>query len=797
VASDTYSRSYQALVGLRDANEGADGGRNEATTRLQLVNSLLIECLGWVKEDIVCEHAHSGGYADYVCAIRHPSLVVEAKREGVYFELPPGLGRKIDLTSITRENRQMKAAVEQVSVYAQKRGIPLACVCNGWQLVLFVPVRGDGTPPLEGSCFVFDSLSDMADHFFDLWSYVSKDGVADGRAARALLRGDGDVLPARLSSHIPSYPGYKGRNRFQAGLQIMTDLVLQDLPLGRDMEEQFLTECYAPSGALSQHALVSKNLLRARYVALFGDSVNTPTMVPASDKNGISHQLVAEGLSKRPIILVGDVGAGKTTFIRNLIKVEGKDVLHGAVTLYVDLGSQANLGDDLAGYIIGDIKRQLREDHDYDFDDDRIVRGIYHRELEQFRHGIYGRLEKEDPPEFRKQELGLLAGLIGRPDAHLKAALEHLVRGRKQQVICFLDNADQRSTDSQQQAFLIAHEMAANWHLLVYLALRPETFFYSTQRGSLSGYHPKAFTIAPPRIDLVVKRRLDFAMKIAKGEVGIPALSSEVTVTSDDLVAVLEAFRLSLDRSRPLVQALDNISGGNARRGLDLVATFLGSGHVDTPAIAQGQREGEYTIPLHQFLRAVIYGDARHFDPSRSLVGNLFELVFVDPKEHFLMPVMLGAMTSLKQSAGRGGFVEVDTVASILQNRGFHPEQIDRCMERALAKNLLQPRLGDPERDSRAIRLTTVGAYHFGPLVRQFTYVDSIIVDTPILDPDVRSRIVDVERIGERLDRAAVFVEYLDTQWVEGCLATDVFDWPSVGASLKCNIAEIRRRIAS
>ena len=44
---------------------------------------------------------------------------------------------------------------------------------------------------------------------------------------------------------------------------------------------------------------------------------------------------------QRPILLVGDIGAGRTTFIRHLIKVSAKEILRDAVLLYVDLGAFA------------------------------------------------------------------------------------------------------------------------------------------------------------------------------------------------------------------------------------------------------------------------------------------------------------------------------------------------------------------------------------------------------------------------------------------------------------------------
>ena len=47
------------------------------------------------------------------------------------------------------------------------------------------------------------------------------------------------------------------------------------------------------------------------------------------------------------MILIGDVGVGKTTFIRHLIKVDAPQVFNESLTFYIDLGSQANFTEKL------------------------------------------------------------------------------------------------------------------------------------------------------------------------------------------------------------------------------------------------------------------------------------------------------------------------------------------------------------------------------------------------------------------------------------------------------------------
>ncbi|MDE2716642.1 MAG: hypothetical protein OXI33_06455, partial [Chloroflexota bacterium] len=363
----------------------------------------------------------------------------------------------------------------------------------------------------------------------------------------------------------------------------------------------------------------------------------------------------------------------------------------------------------------------------------------------------------------------------------------------------FIDNTDQRYERVQQEAFLISQEIAENWPTTVFLALRPGTFHESQRTGTLSGYHPKAFTISPPRIDLVLQRRLTFALRLARGEVPISALGEEVGVNLASLETVLKVFLRSLDRNRHLVVAIDNIAAGNVRRALDLVKDFFGSGHVDTGKILDIEDGGgNYVIPLHEFLRAVIHGESEYYDPSRSPIANLFDISHLDGKEHFLLPCLLALLGDPRTSSRNDGFVETAWVYERLQGYDFTVGQIDSALAKAYRSALLEAEArgsissGDvPD----TIRVTPVGAYHLQRMAGLFTYVDAMIVDTRVLDPVVRGELEVVESIGGRLDRTERFSSYLDSQWREAGLSGAAFEWPNVSRALARDIGRVRSRI--
>jgi hypothetical protein len=774
------------------------GDRNEATTRFTLVDMIFLDCLGWSREDVVLEKAHDRQFADYVFSAPRELLIVEAKREGATFDVPAG-GPWVEtsLPALVRGNEALASAIRQVASYCQTRGIPYGAIANGTQLVAFIANRQDGVPPLEGRCLVFHSLAHMAAEFLPLWNALSKRGVEDKGLEKLLI---GDVvanLPPKLSSSLLTYPGVKNRNPFQSDLKAVTELVLEDVVRSDALETHFLEACYSQSGALSQYSLVSREILQTRYASLFEPGADVPLLAPAVERSGLTSEMSVAKSSRRPLLIIGDVGVGKTTFLRHLIKVDAASLLTDAIPLYIDLGSQGTLALDLRDFVVGEIERQLRDDHDVDVHERNFVHAIYHADIERFRQGIHGDLRESNPSLFREKEVAFLEEKTKHREQHLRLSLQHLEKGRKKQIVVFLDNADQRSDATQQEAFLISQEFSTNWPVAVFVTLRPETFHRSLRSGALSGYHPKAFTISPPRIDLVIEKRLAFALNVASGVVPLEGHEG-VKTRFPNLAAVIQVFRDSLKKRQELHESIDHIAGGNVRLALDLVKDFMGSGHVDTRKIVEIQeKEGQYIVPLHEFLRAVIFGDAQHYDPDRSPVANLFDISAPDGREHFLLPILLSAVSQWSGPGVENGFVETARVYARMQGWGFTPYQIDAALVRAHRHKLIQtaarkePQIGQGL--PAAIRVTTVGVYHVKRLISLFAYVDPIVEDTPILDSDVRDVLGHTEHIEQRVTRLRLFRKYLDDQWRHLKHADLPFNWTIHSKLLATDVERVTR----
>ena len=793
---DPFATARAHLESLIAESAAAHTNLNEATTRLRIIDRLLQNCLGWPPVEINCERYHSNEYSDYELGANGVDAIVEAKKEGIYFTLPPGLSgrRLIEIPTLTTD-LATKAAIEQVARYCQTRGVPVAIVCNGHQLIAFYASRQDG-PPLEGQALVFSSLQEMLDDFRALWTNLSRDGMA-GRNLQRLLLGMRGVLspPGKLSDQIPSYPGFRIRSGLETDLRILGGAFIQDIENEDSISEEFLEECYCNSGALSQYSLVSKEILKNRYDALSDGGVTADSAKGNRGLNpDVPANLVSNALTRRPLILLGDVGVGKSMFLKHLLKIEAADVLASSQVFYVNFGSEPAIETNLEEHIYRRVSAQLIDTYGVDPTESDVVRAMYNGDLNRLKKTVVGELRDSDPVGYQREEIRLLSGLVDQHAGHLRRLLEHQRGTQGIQSVIVLDNIDQRAREFQDRVFVIAQALAETWPTTIFVSLRPSTFFESKATGALAAYQLRVFTISPTRVDEVVRKRLAYASLQIQEQQDSGAFPEHMSLTSDDLLTYLGVLSEAFTGNDDLNSLLDNMSGGNLRVALTFLANFVGSGYVSTERVLDQAAIGRvYKVPIHEFLRSMIYGEYDYFDPKLSEICNVFDLTANDGREHFLLPILLAFVQHQGDAAGGDAWVDLNEVFNVGQSLVFLPEQIAAQLERAVQKRLVEPRPG--QGSAGPFRITSVGAYMYKTMPKHFSYLDAMVVDTPITDIGVQRTLTDVRPVLERLDRADLFLDYLDEQWATSGLDSQAyFDWVEIGSAARTDISDARSK---
>lgn len=390
---------------------------------------------------------------------------------------------------------------------------------------------------------------------------------------------------------------------------------------------------------------------------------------------------------------------------------------------------------------------------------------------------VYGGGHTKIIPKYEEALLTDLAKKLGSNDQHLKASILHISKARKKQIIIFLDNADQRDFLIQQDAFIISQELANSWAATVFIAVRPQTFYKSKRSGALTAYPHKIFTISPPRVDVVIDKRLKFALDMAEGQIPLETLDF-VRVNARSLAYFLKALIVSLDQSEALQEFLVNITGGNIRAVIEFVTGFIGSPNVDAEKIIKHMEDqGSYVVPIHEFTKSALLGDSSHYNADTSLAMNVFDVSSPDRREHFLVLIMLSFLNNDGPHKDRDGFCTTGKLVSELQNFGFTNNQVEVALRKTTNKKLIETsqRLTFEEDESGLIgempssfRITSVGAYHLKRWCGTFTYLDAMVFDTPIFDNEAFNsmlRKVESLRIEDRYDRSTLFKSYLLRVW--------------------------------
>jgi GTPase SAR1 family protein/predicted type IV restriction endonuclease len=772
---------------------------NEAQNRFQFVDRILTEVLGWQRPYIEVENTDElGGRSDYLLG-RPAKAVLEVKREAVGFSLPatsnPNAARKIE--PILKSCKNFRQAFEQVIPYCAMKGAPIAIVCNGPQLVIFQSMIL-GVSPADGECFVFDGYRSYIDNFSVLWSFLSPEGIFENRAGRDLSQLRNPRIPPKASFVIAEPKKYRYRNSFKENLRILAGTLLEDIEENPAVKPSFYRECYVPIDANNKHLLLSKKLIAARYARVSDAGASTSTFQSAAslDAKGnfqINDPALVATLSARPIVVVGDVGVGKTSFFENLFEHLDASERANTYFIHVNLGIKANLRNDIKAFVIEEISKVLKQQYGVDLDSMDFAKAIYHADLADFDKSVRGAMKGIDEAAYQKDRIEFLKEKVATKDNHLHASLGHLAHGRNKQIILVLDNADQRDFQVQQQAFLIAQELAATRNLLIFVSLRPSTFYLSKTTGALSGYQNRILTIAPPPADEVMERRIAFAVRVAEGHVA-PAALEGIRLHLRSIVLFLRATLRAIRSNNEIKQFLDNITGGNSRAVVELVAGFCGSPNVDSEKIVEIEGSaGDYRVPLHEFTKHALLGDYAYFNPLSSTVAcNIFDVVNADPREHFLASLIIMFLSSGAGARDHDGFAVGSAIVQEMAIHGFRTDQVTNALRRLATKRLIETPhahfreipVSESERvEDFHFRVTSIGIYHVRFWTGSFSFLDATSTDTPMFEEVPRQIVCDLAAsfdTKDRLKKATEFRDYLERQWYAANIHNSYYDFPGM-----------------
>lgn len=751
---------------------------NEAETRLKIIDAILFDVLDWDKCDVEVErYCREEGYADYVFNTNKSiCFVLEAKRAGVSFTVPQAKfePRPVTFGLLEIESKAAASAMRQVIGYAASLGARYVALSNGSQWLLALTfVQSQALD--ERQVIILDSFTSIRDHFRQFWTCFSRNALSNNEICASLLESRKKPAPQRLSASIAGYPIASHRNQFLNELSYILNTVW-DVLSRTEGTEQFLQACYVVPASNNHLIAFAQDMLKRRIAA---DRTAASADVSAAEPSDLKSQIIGYE-NEKPFVILGEVGHGKTTFLHYLRQVAAKSLFANYIQIEINFLDRPDSEAEVTDFIYKEIESQLLDRHGIDIYEDVIVRGALFSQIERFRKSYRYTTHSGDPSAASLEEKAFIQEHLKDRHEYFKVLVRHLKRGQKRSVAVFFDNLDRRVPPIQESAFLKASAIARDWECAVFICLRPATFYESLKRGLLDSLAPKTFTVGSPDLSLVLKRRFQFAEKLALGDVDTPILrqalqDKNVSFNLPRVAKIFGCCEFSARKDVSAIQMLAALSNGNIRYLLELAKRTITSGYLDTAKIlTEIENVGSYFVPDFEAVKTLLYGDYDQYDPHYSTFANLFDTYHSDPKEHFLRILTLDYLNRFVDKDDDRRSVQHGDLLNYLESFYFDVATIQRhikvlvesgCVDSGLGTSLDQGLTSD-------YRLTTKGSYHYHNLATEFQYVDAMTVDTPVIDPTYRKNIHDSYRIEERISRTDTFIAYL-TQCADALVDTE------------------------
>ncbi|MDC5842433.1 type I restriction enzyme HsdR N-terminal domain-containing protein [Vibrio europaeus] len=747
---------------------------NEAETRLKVIDKVLFDILEWTHEDVAVEERVSEDgsttYADYIIRTANAAIVVEAKKVGIPFNTITK-NRRMKLSRSNLDSK-LGEAIIQARDYCRKLSIQFAVVTNGEQWVVFPANRVDQVTFHDSSAIVFNSLqSALVDDYNDFYGLLSRQAIINSSLENNLLGYTEDqVEERRLKNFFRTNHYYNANNSMYPLIEEAITTAFSDTIT--DMDPSLFEKCYVNTSdrtkfdrKINMHISKSQNL--------FNKSPVRP--LKKSKKNVFKEVLNKAHNQAKPlaIVIMGTVGAGKTTFQHYTRNVSSAKLFETMINgfnpqwLRVDfLGYTRDqtpvdyVYDALMDYVISD---EVMSDYN------SCVRHAYKKDIEAIKKGP-SFLVSKDEAKLNEIITSKLQNDYDDKKPYVDKILSYV--SSKAPVYLVIDNVDQLEEETQSQIFTESVAFSQKMKLNLVISIRSSTYVEHRNSAAFNAFDFDPILIEPPKVESVLSKRFFLAKNLIDGESGEFVSENGFQVTVENLSSIIDLVQSSV-LGTEIGKLLEVLAAGDIRNALKMTRHFLEHGYSNPAKAMQTYKsKGFYTLPRHEALRAILLGSYSVYSEETSLIGNPFDSRLGRTN---LQMVRMFILASLVQYSTDSTFQYIDGVEIRKSMRliGIADEYTLKALRDLCELRFIHTASHNRADFSSNFYPSRLGGYIVRDLISNITFIENVMMDTFISDEAVWQELSEigrkiqnssgdvVKRLEYRFEKINVFFDYI------------------------------------
>lgn len=752
---NTPSEARTAVASAFESFEARRGKKaNETTTRVELIDEVL-RAVGWpvVERELA---TGTGDFIDYELrdADDEAWMVVEAKRSGEHFRL------KLKSSRTTQPSRSIQSllgtggeslrdVLKQAARYSNDRGVALACATNGFEWLFFRGLSTPTRPWTKGQAIIFSGVDDIVARFDEFLACIGRTSVGTPFLHERLELPPTGMLPAsRVPNDVLTIARREREPSNLATIRSISEFLF--LEIFGEHRADMLAHCYVQPGASEEFERSIHRLLKDSEVVLDDEGV---TPVATDTEKFVAHVARQESTgAKQPVVVVGNVGVGKTTFLQRSLSQLRSD--RSAICAVIDLeGFGQGVGIDgtveqarVATQVLAKLETAAMTvlKHRTDLSDAARLQAE-HSSRETLSTLQLSKLQNTkklgqalwaaDVAAWPRRELEIFDELTSRPLQHLVAYIRHLhgrfkrEDGARYPILIAIDNLDLGTDDYQRTIYGLAQQLTRDTNAIVVVCLREDTFRMGREPGGFltSSAFPFVFHVARPPLDKLLRKRVQYGEFAEKNQ----NLPRGLKMDGAQLKSVCALVRTTLlTQKSESLELFAGLSGHNMRAALDLVRALV-DGSVDAP----GQPDASSTYAFQCLLNASGY------EMLQARVVNCFDAEPAAAPAHALQTRLLAYYSfALDSGPSRALFEEADRALVNFSGWGYPVALVRWALENLVRSGLLR----DPRGGRRAnqplpkrLSITASGHVHLKSLVDLRSYRAAVAGATRWYDRDL------------------------------------------------------------